>query len=153
MNPAAESVPDRTAASTAGNAVMRRFDILSPLSDSERLALGELLNPAQWAQPGAVIDREGDAATDVHALLAGIACRHKDLRGGRRQIIGILLPGDLSGDPTGGSRPSDHHVRAMTHVHVVKIPIDRFQDLTARHPGIAKALHNAAVLEGAVQRA
>ena len=41
------------------------------------------------------IVREGDKPKDVHLILAGWACRYKQLEDGRRQIVSFFLPGDI----------------------------------------------------------
>lgn len=137
----------------SGNAVVRRFESLACLSQDDRGALFELLDPWEWVPAGRVIDREGDAPGVINALLSGIACRHKDFSDGRRQIIAILLPGDMARDPAGALRPADHHVRTLTRAKVVKIPARRFGSVVASHPGIERALEIAAVLEAALLRA
>jgi hypothetical protein len=96
------------------NALIRRLQAMSGLTLAERAALWELVHAWEWVPAGAVIEKEGDSSGAVHGVLAGLACRHKDFRDGRRQIIAILFPGDLSRDVADGARPTDHHVRALS---------------------------------------
>jgi CRP-like cAMP-binding protein len=135
------------------NPLLRQLAVLCRLNETDRAALDRLLEHTEWIPAGATIDRQGRPIRFVHALLAGVACRHKDFRDGRRQIIGILLPGDLCGDPATASRPADYHVRALTRARVAKVSIERFQATLDQNPGVANAFHRAALLEGAVLRA
>ena len=135
------------------NALIQRLQSLSDLTPIERSALWELLDAWEWFPAGAVIEREGDCSGSVHGLLAGLACRHKDLGDGRRQIIAILFPGDLSRDLAGASRPTDHHVRTLTRAKVVRIALHHLEAVIAANPGIERALHVATIVEAAVLRA
>ncbi len=135
------------------NALIRRLQTVSRLSSIERSALWELLDAWEWVPAGAMIEREGDCSGAMHALLAGLACRHKDFRDGRRQIIAILFPGDLSRNLAGASRPTDHHVRTLTRAKVVRITLHHLEAVIAANPGIERALHAASIVEAAVLRA
>lgn len=158
MTPAAVSLAhvshkDAEPSPAISNALIRRLQSLSRLTPAESSALWELLHGWEWVPAGAVIEREGDSSDVVHGLLAGLACRHKDFRDGRRQIIAILFPGDLSRSLAVGSRPTDHHVRALTRAKVVRIGLSHLEAVIAANPGIGRALHTATIVEGAVLRA
>jgi len=140
-------------APATANALIRRLQTMSRLTSAERSALWELVHAWEWVPAGAVIEKEGDSSGAVHGVLAGLACRHKDFRDGRRQIIAILFPGDLSRDVADGARPTDHHVRALSRAKVVRIGLDHLEAVIADNPGIGRALHRATIVEGAVMRA
>lgn len=141
------------AAPANANALIQRLQSLSRLTPIERSALWELLHAWEWVPAGAAIQREGDCSGAVHGLLAGLACRHKDFRDGRRQIIAILFPGDFSRNLAGAARPTDHHVRALTRAKVVRISLHHLEAVIAANPGIERALHTATIVEAAVLRA
>ena len=137
----------------ASNPLARRLASLARLSRSELSAVLELVRAWEWIAPGAIIEREGDASGVIHAVLGGVACRYKDFRDGRRQIISILFPGDVSRSLATLRRPTDHHVRALTRAMVVEIPAQRLESLMSDHPGIQQAWNVADAIEGAMLRA
>ena len=87
----------------------------------------------------------------VHLLLAGLACRYRMLRDGRRQITAILVPGDLC-DPVAilASR-SDYAVTTLTRCTVGEIPLARFSLRDDR--GLATALGRRLSRDEAIARA
>jgi len=135
------------------NALTRNLQRLSPLGPDDRLALEALVRSAEWIAPGARIANEGEPDGATRPLLDGLACRYKDFRDGRRQVIALLLPGDICvgyGHPPGRM---DHGVRALTRVRIATIPAHRFAELVDRHPAIAAGFRKAALIEQAILRA
>jgi CRP-like cAMP-binding protein len=62
----------------------------------ERARLDQLLSyPTKtWAR-GEVIIAEGHKVRNIHLVLSGLATRSKSLSGGNRQLMALLVPGDL----------------------------------------------------------
>jgi CRP-like cAMP-binding protein len=77
--------------------VLRRLSAYAPLSPDEEALLRQVTaRPAQVA-PRTELVRDGDAAPRPQVLVEGWACRQRLLADGRRQIVVVLLPGDLIG--------------------------------------------------------
>jgi len=148
-----DSAGEAPSAPSSDNALTRKLARLAPLGDADRLALEGLEHSAEWIAPGARIMAEGEPPTAIRPLLEGIACGHKDFRDGRRQIIALLLPGDICGGHGRLRAPMDHGVRALTRARVASIPADGFAAILERHPAIAEALHKAALVDQAILRA
>ncbi|MGI9170557.1 MAG: Crp/Fnr family transcriptional regulator [Caulobacteraceae bacterium] len=134
--------------------LVSKLERLSPLTETDRRAVADLVDDEIWLAEGQNLCAEGRAPDAVCALLAGWACRCKDFRDGRRQIIALLTPGDLIGcDEAGASRKADHAVRALTRVRVAWIPRPRLRATLAEHRGLASAVRMAVAMEEAILRA
>ena len=67
--------------------------LLQSLPDDERRTV-ELEAKAKHFKVGDIVVRQGEPAEAVHVLLEGLIARARVLADGRRQIIGLLVPGD-----------------------------------------------------------
>lgn len=70
--------------------------------------------------PGAVIEVEGATRPPLLRLLSGWAARAFLLADGRRQIVRLLVPGDLCGVPAAADRPHPCATVAVTRVRLAK---------------------------------
>ncbi len=95
-----------------------RFSALAPLSDAESGLLRGLAGAA-CSYP---------ALRDVHAagvlpppriIVAGWAAQYRRLASGRRQVVGLKLPGDFVGPPGRPPLPSPCAVAALTELETV----------------------------------
>lgn len=95
---------------------------------------------------------EGDAPDHVNLFLSGWACRYKVLEDGRRQIVGLLLPGDFCDFNCFYLRRMDHSVGAIATVTYASLPRDLFERMTTEHPAVAKAMWKDTLATVATQR-
>ena len=78
--------------------------------------------------------------TSLTLILEGWACRYKQLEDGRKQIISLLLPGDLC-EPYGLlPRFTSHSLGALTPVVLAKVPPDVVRNAARISPRIEEAL-------------
>jgi CRP-like cAMP-binding protein len=88
----------------------------------------------------------GDIITAGHAyqglfvLNQGLAIRYKILRDGRRQVLGLLLPGDLVGFPGGLFEKALYSVSTLNDAVACTIPFDTVFDLFHQFPRLATAM-------------
>lgn len=125
---------------------------IAPLSDAERAALSGSRTRVRDLRHGEDLVREGSRPAECHLVLDGVLCRYKILVSGRRQIIGVLVPGDLcdlSGLMLGRV---DFSVGALTPARVAAIPYRALQDLTERQPRLGLALWRETLVEASVDR-
>ncbi|MES2713452.1 MAG: Crp/Fnr family transcriptional regulator [Pseudomonadota bacterium] len=87
--------------------------------------------------PGSNIIAEGDAATHLYTVLRGWAFRYKSLPDGRRQILNILLPGDLVGMQSELMAAAPHSVEALTEVTLCAFGTDALWTLFRTEPELA----------------
>ncbi len=122
------------------NPFIRKLESLVGLSDEERRVLLGLTDRVRHLGPHENIIDEGDEPEFVNIVLSGWACRYKILPDGRRQIIALLLPGDMC-DPYVFLLPTmDHSLGTLTPVTLAKVPAQAIRDLTASGPELAEAL-------------
>lgn len=98
--------------------------------DSQKI--GQLIRPA-----GALLIEEGATDERLYTLLVGWAFRFKALPDGRRQILNILLPGDLVGLQAELMAASPHGVEALTAVSLCAFRHDTLWGLYRDHPRMA----------------
>lgn len=128
---------------------LARYVALTP---DDRTAIAALGDRSQVEKPAhADIAREGERPRVAHALISGWACCYKDLRDGRRQILGFLLPGDFLDLDLDSLREQDCSVGALTRVRLAELLPSQIRALSDDHPRVWKALlsqqqANAAIL-------
>jgi CRP-like cAMP-binding protein len=144
---------EATGSTANSHALLRRLERFGPLTAAEVELLDCLERSGEWAPPDTCLISEGESEPSVVALLAGLAYRHKDFRDGRRQIIGLLMPGEICGRQGFVSSPIDYGVRSLTRVRIVRIESDHFMQILREHPTISRALQRATLVEQAIQRA
>ena len=81
------------------NRFLRKLETFTPLSDDQRRALAGFTDRVQNLGARDTIIEDGEDPDLVNIVLSGWACRCKILPDGRRQIIAVLLPGDMC-DPS-----------------------------------------------------
>lgn len=94
---------------------------------------------------------EGQTVEHAVLLLNGAACRYKNMGGGRRAIVGIIIPGDFA-TPVNLVGQSDVGISALTECDVLEIPIDVLRTRAAVDPDLARLLEKSAWVEGATLR-
>ena len=103
-------------------------------------------------RPRIDIAREGDKPRDVHLILAGWACRYKQLEDGRRQIVSFFLPGDICDLNIFILREMDHSIGTITSVTIADLSREFFYEISAGHPRIATAFWWESLVNSAIQR-
>jgi len=102
--------------------------------------------------PRVDIAREGDRPRDVHMILAGWACRYKQLEDGRRQIVSFFLPGDICDLNIFILREMDHSIGTITSVTVADLSREFFDEISSGFPRIATAFWWESLVNAAIQR-
>lgn len=135
------------------NLLARRLNQFIQLTEGEGEAIGQAVDGLQRAL-GAKRDliREGDPPQAVFLITAGWACRYKTLADGRRQIVGLLLPGDLCDVNNHVLRAMDHAIGALTPIQYVEVSHERIAALAGAHPRVGQALWWQVLVGMAVQR-
>ena len=131
---------------TVDNPLIRKFERLSPLSFEDRELLAQVTKKSYLVGPHQDIIREGDVPDNVHLIVAGMACRHKTIENGARQIVAYLLPGDFCDLHVFILDQMDHTISTLTECAVVDLPRETVLRLTER-PAIARALWWATLVD------
>ena len=122
------------------NPFIRKLESLTRLSDGQRRTLESLTDRVHYIGSRERIIDEGEEPHFVNIVLSGWACRYKLLPDGRRQIIALLLPGDMCDPYVFLLRTMDHALGALSPVTLAKVPAQAIRDLTADGPELAEAL-------------
>ena len=103
--------------------------------------------------PGRSSDLAGTLASDhIHVLVDGFACRYRDLPDGRRQIISLLVAGDvidLRRFVLGGEQSP---LAALSPVGIAAIPDASLFALLETAPRITRALWSTTLIEESISR-
>lgn len=84
---------------------------------------------------------QGRPYRNVLILCSGLVCHYKILPDGKRQVLNLLLPGDLIGFPACFFENAVNAASSLTEVIVATLPIPNLQELFAKFPRVAVALY------------
>jgi CRP-like cAMP-binding protein len=132
-----------TVPSAGPSPVIARFTALASLSDHDLDALRAAERSRQSFAPHREIVTEGMPVREAAILLSGWAFRVRQFADGRRQILGLLLPGDLIGMCRQRNPLAVTTIVALTEVTLCPAP-DR-----GMHGGLAEAYAVSGALEEA----
>jgi CRP-like cAMP-binding protein len=123
------------------NALTRRLEEYTPLTDDDRQELARLASQATHTiQPRRDLIRQGDAPRSVYLILDGWGCHYRTLEDGRRQIVDFAIPGDLCDLNLFILDRMDHSIGAITRLKVAEIGREVFQRVVTSSPNITTAL-------------
>ncbi|MDP4026857.1 Crp/Fnr family transcriptional regulator [Methylobacterium sp. NEAU 140] len=129
----------------------RKLHRMAALSDDDRQRLAVALSRARLVEAHADILAEGDDPRAVNVVLDGWACRYRQLADGRRQIVTLLLPGDVCDPQVFRKRHVHHALCALTPITLAQIPGGAFQELTARSATLEAAFLHERLTTTAIQ--
>lgn len=123
------------------------------LAPRDKRNLGALIEgPIRRHEPRADIVREGDAVRCVRIVMSGWACRYKQLPDGRRQIVALLLPGDVCDHDASLLDGMDHALGALNAVELREVNVTTYTALSRADDPIGLMLRQGAAAEVAIQR-
>ena len=89
----------------------------------------------------------------MFVMLEGWAFRYKVLPNGGRQIMAFLMPGDACDLNVGLLAEMDHSIQTQTQARVVKVERQTMDALMTDHPGVARAMYMAQLVDEGTLRA
>ena len=123
------------------NPFVLKMDRFASLSSEDRHNLELAVERTYSLGSHRDIIAEGSNPNAVNVVLQGWACRYKMLADGRRQIISLLLPGDMC-DPYVFLLPAvAHPLITLTLVTLGKMPGPIIRSMVERSPALAEALN------------
>ena len=135
------------------NPLTMKLEQFTRFDPEERLRLNELLAfPTRSYQRGEDILSEGEKVENIHLVLTGLAARTKTLRNGERQIMALLVPGDLCDVEVFILDALDHSITAMSQTTCVLIPAKVVEDLLTESSKLTKALWWSTMTDSAILR-
>jgi len=134
------------------NPLVAKFSKFAPLSARDIGLLETLCAPEERFRAGANIVIEGETPRPAFVVTHGMACRYRLMPDGRRQILGILIPGDFFDLHGFLLRATDHSVVSIGPTRIAAIAREAVIDIIANHPRIGAALWWSALQEEAMLR-
>jgi CRP-like cAMP-binding protein len=110
------------------------------LDAADLAALEILLNRKVVAKKAKDIIVEGYEYQTLHIVESGFAIRYKLLHNGKRQIVNVILPGDIIGFPACFYEYAVFSVTAISSMSLHHVPLAAFTELCRRRANIATAL-------------
>jgi CRP-like cAMP-binding protein len=96
--------------------------------------------------------REGERPKAMLAVIEGWGFRYKMLPDGRRQIVGFLIPGDVSDPDIFMLGRLDHSVGAINELKAAAIGESELRRLLESHPALARWFRCQALQAASIQR-
>jgi CRP-like cAMP-binding protein len=132
--------------------LVRKLEQFTPLSDAEKRAWQTAPLHVRHVRSRADIIAEGDSPSEINLVTEGFACRYKLLGDGRRQITGLLIPGDICDLRALLLRRMDHGVAALCGCQVSQISHQGLFDIIEKYPRVGLALWRDTMLDNAIYR-
>jgi CRP-like cAMP-binding protein len=131
------------------NPLIARLGKMLSLEEAEILVRASRTSAAIAArQP---IGRDGEEPAGIRVLMEGVACRVRPMPGGRRAIVGYIMPGDFCDLNAMLSGKKRNVILSLTPCQVAEIPRNVFVELCAR-ASFLRALLAVAAGEEAILR-
>lgn len=131
-------------------ALLRKLESYELLSDADREAVQKVFDlPVKTVAARRDFAREGEVPRTMHLIVEGWAARHKTLPDGRRQIVGLLVPGDLCDIDLQLLSQRDHSLGTITPLSLLEVSFAAVERLMADSPRVAKALRMDALVVAA----
>jgi CRP-like cAMP-binding protein len=134
------------------NPLVAKLSQFAPLSHKDIDLLEPLCLPEERLRAGVNIMVEGETPRSLFVVTRGTACRYRLMPDGKRQILTILIPGDLFGLPRFLRQPMDHSIGAIGPTRIAAIGGEALIDIIANHPRIGAALWWGVMQEEAMLR-
>jgi len=116
---------------------LRRRPLFRPFAEAELAFIAEMKTDHIVVAPRSDIVRQDDVGGSVYTLFEGWAIRYHRLPKGARQILDIVLPGDIIGLASALLGTIKHSVQAITPVTLCVLSGRDWRDLFERHPAVA----------------
>ena len=120
------------------------------LDDADMAALDALLSRRVAAKKAKDLIVEGYEYPVLHIVESGFAIRYKLLHSGKRQIVNVIVPGDIIGFPACFYEYAVFSVAALGDMSLHHVPLDSFANICLSRPNIATALVWFAAREAAI---
>jgi CRP-like cAMP-binding protein len=134
------------------SAVVSKLEAFTKLSADDKAALAQVSRNVRYVDPRRDLISEGDKPRHVHLVLDGWAARYKTLPDGKRQIVGIFVPGDFCDVNVYILKYVDQSIGAITRLKVAQITPEEMNALTSERPRITQALWWHELVTASIQR-
>ena len=123
------------------------------LTDKECETLARVTSNPRDYKPRQDLIREGDQPGPVFVMMEGWAFRYKVIPNGSRQIMAFMMPGDACDLNVSMLATMDHSIQTATSAQVATISRQVMDEMMDAHPGIARAMYIAQLVDESTLRA
>jgi CRP-like cAMP-binding protein len=141
------AVQDTVHESASDDPIVARFNSYVDLNPADLSALRTLIESEQTVKKRRDLVVDGYEFCKLCFVKDGFAARYKLLRNGKRQIINVVLPGDVIGMPGSFLERASFSVIALTDMTLQVCSLNDFVGLCYRRPKFGLALSWLAVQE------
>jgi len=134
------------------SSLIRKLEHCALLSSDEKRALENACSSVRHLAPRTNLVSEGDPAPRVNVILEGFACRYRLQADGRRQVVGLLLPGDMCDIRVCILKRMDHSIGTLSSVRAAQVPRDVIESLLDRYPRLSRALWWSTLVDESITR-
>jgi CRP-like cAMP-binding protein len=137
-----------------GAGQVRRHPLIVRLGRFSTLSDGDLTRLWSLLEAEVVVAKRRDLVVDgykcrkLYLVESGFAARYKLMRNGRRQIVNLVLPGDIIGLPGSFLEKARHSVVALTDMKVQVCSQTDYLQLCYQQPQFGLMLSWLAILDG-----
>jgi CRP-like cAMP-binding protein len=128
----------------------RRFATQLSLTPDELPIIRDICASSRPVRRRQDIVIEGKRNRNIFFVLEGIFVRYRIMRDGQRQIVSILLPGDMAGARSCFFETALYSIRSLTNGLVATLPLDGLFGLLDRQPQLAGKIFCAFVHDAAI---
>ena len=132
--------------------LLRTLSAGAPLSSAVELAIRQAFSRTATFIRRDVVLRESDTPEMFTAVVEGMAFRHKSLANGKRQIVGLVVPGDICDLSAMFFDRLDYGIEAATDCKIAFADRSAVRQLVATHPAVERALWRVTLANEAVLR-
>ena len=122
------------------------------VSAEEEQAVRDAVSETRRVPAKTTVIHAGRLLSTSTLLLDGLMCRYKDLRNGQRQITELHVAGDFVDLHSFSLKRLDHNIMALTPCQIAIVPHRALNDITERHPHLARLYWFSTNLDAAVHR-
>lgn len=132
--------------------LIRKLEVLGPLTDEERRVVGGLHLCSRPVAADCDLVHEGERRSHCLLLVEGFACRYKMSQNGARQIVSFHIPGDFVDLQSLLLGTMDHSIAAITPVQVAAVPHATLLGWTQPYPNLVHLLWRDTLIDAATFR-
>jgi CRP-like cAMP-binding protein len=137
---------------TSIDSLIRKLEHYALLSSEDKRALENACGSVRHLAPRTNLVVEGEPAQRVNVILEGFACRYRLQSDGRRQVVGLLLPGDMCDIRVCILKRMDHSIGTLSSVRAAQISLETADALLERYPRLARAFWWSTLVEESITR-
>jgi CRP-like cAMP-binding protein len=140
----------RFAVSLENHPLVTKLSTFMTLSPEDLKSLGNVFEGERSIKKQRDLIVDGAEYRNLCFVKDGYAMRYKLLRNGKRQILSVILPGDVIGFPVSFFERSTYSVVALSDLKINICPLDAYVRLCFERPQFGLALSWLAVKEAAI---